>query len=118
VKHGMECHDVGERSVGCRGGGDSSPRKEDGTVRPVEDRQVALPHALLRAREQATRLLQEVHGQHASYLIAFRISLVAREIRTSINFDFECHIVDGFQHIVRPLLFDNMVEFNFLFAPN
>jgi len=60
---------VGGRRQGGRG---RAPRGMDGALRPPEDRQVLLPHALLRAREQAARLLQEeAQGQHGTTRLPF-----------------------------------------------
>ena len=43
----------------------------DGAVRAAEDREVLLPPALLRPRQQAARLLQEAaQGQHGTHFMA------------------------------------------------
>ena len=54
-----------------RGDGGRAAGGVDGAVRAAEDREVLLPPALLRPRQQAARLLQEAaQGQHGTHFIA------------------------------------------------
>lgn len=61
------------------GGGDGrgAARGVDAAVRAEEDWEVVRPHALLRPRQQAARLLQEAaQGQHGIHIIILQLMLL------------------------------------------